>query len=133
MSPEPGRNDPCPCGSGRKYKHCCLKANDASDFLWRQVRGAEGRFVPELFKLALKEFGGPFIAAAIDEFFLWEGVPEDFEQTEDFVSFFLPWLFTSSLTTRMIPIASRMRRPSRSPRCTCGATATASPRSSARF
>jgi uncharacterized protein YecA (UPF0149 family) len=18
------RNDPCPCGSGRKYKHCCL-------------------------------------------------------------------------------------------------------------
>jgi len=22
----PGRNDPCPCGSGRKYKHCCGKA-----------------------------------------------------------------------------------------------------------
>ena len=20
----PGRNDPCPCGSGKKYKHCCL-------------------------------------------------------------------------------------------------------------
>ena len=19
-----GRNDPCPCGSGRKYKKCCL-------------------------------------------------------------------------------------------------------------
>ena len=19
-----GRNDPCPCGSGRKYKQCCL-------------------------------------------------------------------------------------------------------------
>ncbi|CAN5199010.1 hypothetical protein BH24PSE2_BH24PSE2_08750 [soil metagenome] len=19
-----GRNDPCPCGSGRKYKRCCL-------------------------------------------------------------------------------------------------------------
>jgi len=23
-SPKVGRNDPCPCGSGRKYKHCCL-------------------------------------------------------------------------------------------------------------
>ncbi len=23
MSDEPGRNDPCPCGSGEKYKHCC--------------------------------------------------------------------------------------------------------------
>ncbi len=20
-----GRNDPCPCGSGKKFKHCCLK------------------------------------------------------------------------------------------------------------
>ncbi len=20
-----GRNDPCPCGSGKKYKKCCLK------------------------------------------------------------------------------------------------------------
>ena len=19
----PGRNDPCPCGSGKRYKHCC--------------------------------------------------------------------------------------------------------------
>jgi len=23
-SPKPGRNDPCPCGSGLKYKKCCL-------------------------------------------------------------------------------------------------------------
>lgn len=21
-----GRNDPCPCGSGRKYKKCCLNS-----------------------------------------------------------------------------------------------------------
>lgn len=21
-----GRNDPCPCGSGKKYKHCCFNA-----------------------------------------------------------------------------------------------------------
>ena len=20
---KPGRNDPCPCGSGKRYKHCC--------------------------------------------------------------------------------------------------------------
>lgn len=25
-SPKTGRNDPCPCGSGRKYKKCCLGA-----------------------------------------------------------------------------------------------------------
>ena len=25
-TPKIGRNEPCPCGSGRKYKHCCGKA-----------------------------------------------------------------------------------------------------------
>ncbi|AFG38310.1 YecA family protein [Spirochaeta africana] len=25
-----GRNEPCPCGSGKKYKHCCLKKDQAA-------------------------------------------------------------------------------------------------------
>ena len=25
-----GRNHPCPCGSGKKYKHCCLTAQEMS-------------------------------------------------------------------------------------------------------
>ena len=25
-APRPGRNDPCPCGSGKKYKRCCGQA-----------------------------------------------------------------------------------------------------------
>ena len=25
LKKEPGRNDPCPCGSGKKYKNCCGK------------------------------------------------------------------------------------------------------------
>ena len=24
-----GRNAPCPCGSGKKYKHCCLSRNSS--------------------------------------------------------------------------------------------------------
>jgi hypothetical protein len=27
-APKVGRNDPCPCGSGRKYKRCCLDADE---------------------------------------------------------------------------------------------------------
>jgi SEC-C motif-containing protein len=27
---KPGRNDPCPCGSGKKYKRCCGAANHRS-------------------------------------------------------------------------------------------------------
>lgn len=26
----PGRNDPCPCGSGKKYKKCCLSRDSAA-------------------------------------------------------------------------------------------------------
>jgi SEC-C motif len=31
-----GRNDPCPCGSGKKHKHCCLG---------REERGSQSRAV----------------------------------------------------------------------------------------
>ena len=27
-----GRNDPCPCGSGKKFKKCCCAAPDPFDF-----------------------------------------------------------------------------------------------------
>jgi hypothetical protein len=33
-----GRNDPCPCGSGKKYKRCCLEQQSASYSLWAQQR-----------------------------------------------------------------------------------------------
>jgi len=26
----PGRNAPCPCGSGKKYKQCCLEKDEAA-------------------------------------------------------------------------------------------------------
>ena len=35
---KPGRNDPCPCGSGRKYKHCCLKKDAAEQGGQRAAR-----------------------------------------------------------------------------------------------
>ncbi|MCU0727061.1 MAG: SEC-C domain-containing protein [Planctomycetes bacterium] len=31
--PRPGRNDPCPCGSGKKLKRCCLGKEEADDAL----------------------------------------------------------------------------------------------------
>src|SRR5690606_20413740 len=30
MSGQVGRNDPCPCGSGKKYKKCCMLKNAVS-------------------------------------------------------------------------------------------------------
>jgi hypothetical protein len=37
LPPLVGRNEPCPCGSGSKYKRCCLERDEA---LRRQLRGA---------------------------------------------------------------------------------------------
>ncbi|MCJ7610645.1 MAG: SEC-C domain-containing protein, partial [Candidatus Aminicenantes bacterium] len=33
MSQKPGRNDPCPCGSGKKYKRCCGPKDSIDSFL----------------------------------------------------------------------------------------------------
>ena len=30
-APKPGRNDPCHCGSGNKYKKCCLAKDEAAE------------------------------------------------------------------------------------------------------
>lgn len=27
----PGRNEPCHCGSGKKYKHCCLASDEEAE------------------------------------------------------------------------------------------------------
>ena len=35
----PGRNDPCPCGSGKKYKNCHLQADEAIPHRLRVIRG----------------------------------------------------------------------------------------------
>ncbi len=34
-----GRNDPCPCGSGKKYKKCCLGRLRTRPWTFREVRG----------------------------------------------------------------------------------------------
>lgn len=49
-SSDTGRNDPCPCGSGKKFKHCCLgraeslaPAGPASDAIQEFRHAMEGR------------------------------------------------------------------------------------------
>ena len=40
---EVGRNDPCPCGSGKKYKKCCLAKEEAEAAQRREEANAIGR------------------------------------------------------------------------------------------
>ena len=65
MSAPVGRNDPCPCGSGRKYKQCCLVATEAASLRWHQLREAEGRLMPELFQEKFRSGERHWIVAAL--------------------------------------------------------------------
>lgn len=41
-----GRNDPCPCGSGKKYKQCCLaKAQKPKGLLGTRTKALSGQVV----------------------------------------------------------------------------------------
>ena len=91
----PGRNEPCPCRSGRKFKHCCLQALDAEDVARTRLRTAEGVLVPALFAYAADEFGSEFVAEAWEEFFLWESVPDDFTDSREFGTTFDPFFVFS--------------------------------------
>jgi hypothetical protein len=42
----PGRNEPCHCGSGRKYKQCCLEKDNLAAAAARAVAAAEAPAQP---------------------------------------------------------------------------------------
>jgi hypothetical protein len=98
---KPGRNDPCPCGSGRKYKQCCLaKAQAESEspgqLTWRRIRRANEDLIPRMLRFVTQAYGEGAVEEAWDEFTLWD---EDVQADEEYdwynsphQSVFLPWL-----------------------------------------
>jgi len=49
---KPGRNEPCPCGSGKKFKKCCLQAPEhstGSTFIYTDLDKLSNQ-VPELIR-----------------------------------------------------------------------------------
>lgn len=52
-----GRNDPCRCGSGRKYKHCCIPIHTPSiDTLWARQHEDYARLTREMTRFAERKF-----------------------------------------------------------------------------
>ncbi|MEK7394700.1 MAG: SEC-C domain-containing protein [Fibrobacterota bacterium] len=69
-----GRNDPCPCGSGNKYKKCCMAADQKSDAATASANElpdyVNGRQVEQLMESAPKwmpEETGRFFDSVIDD------------------------------------------------------------------
>jgi hypothetical protein len=108
-----GRNDPCPCGSGKKYKHCCLKlASPSDDSPWRQQRDASGRLAQEMLNFARQNFARDLDAAWLD--FNQDDVPlpieDDPEEGQIFVPYFLFDWDPESRPRRRPPVAGLIAR-----------------------
>lgn len=91
----PGRNDACPCGSGRKFKHCCLRRFEEEDALRMRLRTAEGVLIPGMFAYAAEQFGAEFFSEAWAEFFVWDDVPDTFEDSREYGTTFDPFFVFS--------------------------------------
>lgn len=57
-SKKTGRNEFCPCGSGKKYKRCCMEGIQAQDTLWQRVHAAFQVVQSELTEFCLRQFYG---------------------------------------------------------------------------
>ncbi len=89
-----GRNDPCPCGSGKKHKQCCLKAEQAEpedEFLWRRIRRAIEGSPINMLDFSSSHFGRDALQEAWDDFMPWED--EGFAMDTPHMQIFMPWFF----------------------------------------
>jgi hypothetical protein len=84
-----GRNDRCPCGSGRKYKHCCLRSQEAIDSQWARQHEESGRLMGKILQFAEAEFGELLREAWKD--FNMSDFPKMIEDAGDEVEIFMPY------------------------------------------
>lgn len=75
-----GRNHPCPCGSGKKYKKCCLSAAESQAARPSPVHQRDQDFVAELRRYAMRRFGEKWVRAA-----------RDFHDPAQMMELFVPW------------------------------------------
>jgi SEC-C motif/Protein of unknown function (DUF2384) len=91
-----GRNDPCPYGSGKKYKHCCLNAGSAqatapADLTWRRMRGLLDGFPDEMLRFTAQAYGPSAVHEAWDEFTGLDTL--EFDSNTPLMQLFMPWFF----------------------------------------
>ncbi len=90
-----GRNQPCPCGSGKKYKKCCLSkaAAPSNELYYRRLSEAHDRLVDRLMSHADRIFGRESVDVAMHEFLLWPEAEDEIseEMLDRTGPLFWPW------------------------------------------
>ena len=93
---KPRRNDPCPCGSGRKYKHCCQTKSAAKDdgpneLKWRRLNRLLAESRTDLLRFVTREYGPGVLDEAWEEFTL--EVEGRFDPGSHQLPLFMPWFY----------------------------------------
>ena len=87
-----GRNDPCPCGSGKKYKKCCLnKEQPPPNLFYSRISDTYNKLERKLMKFASNMDGGKVISAAFGEFIFFEDKYSDDKFFDQMAPIFIPW------------------------------------------
>jgi SEC-C motif len=102
MTGKVGRNDPCPCGSGRKYKKCCQAGFDEKDFHYRRWRRVEADLIPELLAYGLETLGPEAIEDAWREFHDY-AAPGAYDLESPINSVFMPWFLFNWIHETKLP------------------------------
>jgi len=89
------RNNPCRCGSGKKYKKCCLLADEAVNLRYRRWERVESDLIPKLIDFTFEDLGSEFFADAWKDFFGEDDLADEFDPEDPMTMVFLPWLFFS--------------------------------------
>lgn len=87
-----GRNEKCPCGSGRKYKNCCMAKDSAKVIIKSELdryQVAEKQLGTLIVNYARSEQNETDFEAAIEKFFGGELSEIDINNTE--FNFFMSW------------------------------------------
>ncbi|GGH73840.1 hypothetical protein JOD43_000153 [Pullulanibacillus pueri] len=93
-----GRNDPCPCGSGKKYKKCCMNKVETLEKGQERILFKEyERVLQDLFNYARKNYENE-LSAPLRDFFTDAEVDDTFIKNHSF--FLILWeIFNQPLQT----------------------------------
>ena len=96
----PGRNDPCPCGSGRKYKRCCIAKEVATpgEAALPTTHALDHRLLIAILEAAARDHG-PSLDAAQERLPLGAG-----EEGENCAGLQATWLGYHALVERRTPL-----------------------------
>ena len=100
-----GRNDPCPCGSGKKYKNCCgVAAKQNSPLQYERVRRYDGESTELITAYATERYGKEWVGDAYAEYTFSQSFTSGISDADDLLE---RWFVYDWCPDRIQPLAGK--------------------------